>query len=117
MADLVGITPWEIRYRNAIRPGEVLPNGQIVGPETGLVETLEAVKPYYDAGKYVGIGCAMKNAGVGVGLPDWGRCRLVVEDGKVHIQAGASCIGQGLGTVLVQMCCEPAGPAPERHRL
>ena len=38
MADLVGISPWEIRYRNAIRPGEVLPNGQIVGPETGLVE-------------------------------------------------------------------------------
>ena len=106
MADRVGITPWEIRYRNAIRPGEVLPNGQIVGPETGLVETLEAVKPYYDAAKYVGIGCAMKNAGVGVGLPDWGRCRLVVEGGKVHIQAGASCIGQGLGTVLVQMCCD-----------
>ena len=26
--------------------------------------------------------------------------------GKVHIQAGASCIGQGLGTVLVQMCCD-----------
>ena len=109
MADLVGITPWEIRYRNAIRPGQVLPNGQIVGPETGLVETLEAVKPYYDAAKYVGIGCAMKNAGVGVGLPDWGRCRLVVEGGKVHIQAGASCIGQGLGTVLVQMCCDQLG--------
>ena len=25
------------------------------------------------------------------------------EDGKVHIRAGASCIGQGLGTVLVQL--------------
>ena len=48
MADKVGITPWEIRYRNAIRPGQELPNGQIVGPETGLVETLEAIKPYYD---------------------------------------------------------------------
>ncbi len=39
----------EIRYRNAIRPGGALPNGQIVGAETGLVETLEAIKPYYDA--------------------------------------------------------------------
>ena len=106
MADQVGISPWEIRYRNAIRPGQELPNGQIVGPETGLVETLEAVKPYYDAGKYVGLACAMKNSGVGVGLPDTGRCRLVVQDGKVHIEAGASCIGQGLGTVLVQVCCE-----------
>ena len=108
MADEVGITPWEIRYRNAIRPGGVLPNGQIVDESTGLVETLEAVKPYYDeamaAGKPVGLGCAMKNAGVGVGIPDTGRVKLVIEDdGKVHIYSGASCIGQGLGTVLVQM--------------
>ncbi len=109
MADLVGISPWEIRYRNAIRPGQALPNGQIVGPETGLVETLEAVKPYFDKAKYVGVACAMKNAGVGVGIPDTGRCRLTVEDGKVHIRAGASCIGQGLGTVLVQMCCDQLG--------
>ncbi len=108
MADEIGITPWEIRYRNAIRPGGVLPNGQIVDESTGLVETLEAVKEDYDAavaaGKPVGIGCAMKNAGVGVGIPDWGRVKLIVEDDeKLHIYSGASCIGQGLGTVLVQM--------------
>ena len=109
LAEKVGISPWEIRYRNAIRPGQALPNGQIVGPETGLVETLEAVKPYYDKAKYVGVACAMKNAGVGVGIPDTGRCRLTVEDGKLHIRAGASCIGQGLGTVLVQLCCELLG--------
>ena len=114
MADIVGITPWEIRYRNAIRPGEVLPNGQIVGPETGLVETLEAVKPYYDGAKYAGLACAMKNAGVGVGIPDTGRCRLVVRDGRVHIRAGASCIGQGLGTVLTQMCCDQLELGPDR---
>jgi len=108
MADEIGITPWEIRYRNAIRPGGVLPNGQIVDESTGLVETLEAVKEEYDAaraaGKPVGLACAMKNAGVGVGIPDTGRVKLIVqEDQKLHIFAGASCIGQGLGTVLVQM--------------
>ena len=118
MADLVGISPWEIRYRNAIRPGQELPNGQLVGPETGLVETLEAIKPYYDEavknGEPVGLACAMKNAGVGVGLPDWGRCKLIVEnDAKVHIYAGASCIGQGLGTVLTQMVVTNAGVDPE----
>mgnify|MGYP001663660204 CR=1 FL=1 len=105
-ADLVGISPWEIRYRNAIRPGGVLPNGQIVDDSTGLVETLLAVKDEYDNAKIKGIACAMKNAGLGVGLPDWGRCKLIVEgDSKVHIYSGASCIGQGLGTVLVQMVC------------
>lgn len=108
-ADAVGISHWEIRYRNAIRPGQTLPNGQIVDESTGLVETLEAVREQYEAAPYAGIACAMKNAGVGVGLPDTGRVRLVVQGGKVHIHAGASCIGQGLGTVLVQIVCETTG--------
>lgn len=105
LAELAGIDPWEIRYRNAIRPGEVLPNGQIADPSTGLVETLEAVKDAY----YLGIACALKNSGVGVGLPDYGRCRLVVRDGRVHIYSSASCIGQGVGTVLVQIVSQAAG--------
>ncbi len=110
LAELAGIDPWEIRYRNAIRPGEVLPNGQIADPSTGLVETLEAVKDaYYHSGPYVGIACALKNSGVGVGLPDYGRCRLVVRDGRVHIYSSASCIGQGVGTVLVQIVSQAAG--------
>jgi len=115
LAEMVGIDPWEIRYRNAIRPGQVLPNGQIADPATGLAETLEAVKDtYYHSGPYVGIACALKNAGVGVGLPDYGRCRLVVEGGTIHIHAGASCIGQGVGTVLTQIVSQAAG-APVSH--
>lgn len=119
MADKVGISHWEIRYRNAIRPGEELPNGQIVDEATGLVETLEAVKPYYDEavanGDPVGIACALKNAGVGVGIPDTGRCRLVVEkDGRVHIYCGASDIGQGFHTVAVQIVCDKTGLPREK---
>ena len=113
MADVVGISPWEIRWRNAIRPGQELPNGQIVDESTGLAETPEAGKPYYEKAKYAGLACAMKNAGVGVGIPDTGRVRLTVEDGKVHIFAGASCIGQGLGTVLTQMICGQTGLSHE----
>lgn len=110
LAEMAGIDPWEIRYRNAIRPGEVLPNGQIADPATGLVETLEAVKDvYYQSGPHVGIACALKNSGVGVGLPDYGRCRLAVSDGRVHVYSSASCIGQGVGTVLVQIVSEAAG--------
>ncbi len=109
LAEMVGISPWEIRYRNAIRPGQELPNGQLAAPGTALVETLEAVKDVYENHPRAGIACAMKNAGVGVGLPDWGRCRLTIEDGKICIRSGASCIGQGLGTVLEQICCETTG--------
>ena len=105
MAHELGISPWEIRYRNAIRPGQVLPNGQIAPPSTGLVETLEAVKDICEQNRNVGIACAMKNAGVGVGIPDTGRCIVAVKEGKLHIRSGASCIGQGLGTVLTQIVC------------
>jgi len=105
MAHELGISPWEIRYRNAIRPGQTLPNGQIAPPSTGLVETLEAVKDICEQNRNIGIACAMKNAGVGVGIPDTGRCIVAVRDGKLHIRSGASCIGQGLGTVLTQIVC------------
>ena len=110
LAEKVGISPWEIRYRNAIEPEKILPNGQIADCSTALKETLEAVKPYYD--KYypnVGIACAMKNAGVGVGLPDTGRARLKINDGKVEIYCGASDIGQGCSTVFIQMVAETLG--------
>ena len=110
LAEKVGISPWEIRYRNAIEPEKVLPNGQIADCSTALKETLEAVKPYYE--KYypnVGLACAMKNAGVGVGLPDTGRARLKINDGKVEIYCGASDIGQGCATVFVQMVSESLG--------
>ncbi len=56
----IGISPWEIRYRNAIRPGQELPNGQLVDNATGLAETLEAVKEAYESHPYAGIACAMK---------------------------------------------------------
>lgn len=109
LAEKVGISPWEIRYRNAIRPGQVLPNGQIADDSTALAETLEAVKDYYDAHPKAGIACAMKNSGLGVGIPDYGRCRLTVENGVVHIHTSAACIGQGMGTVVTQITASTTG--------
>ena len=100
-------------YKNAVRPGQVLPNGQIADEGTAIVETLEAVKEEYEKHAYAGIACAMKNSGVGVGIPDIGRCRLVIIDGKVHIRTSASCIGQGMGTVATQMICETAKISPD----
>lgn len=112
LAELVGISPFEIRYRNAIRPGQTLPNGQIAGPDTALVETLDAIRPYYEANPSAGIACAIKNSGLGVGIPDTGRCVLHVEKEVVHIRTSAACIGQGLGTVVVQIVCEATGLTP-----
>lgn len=115
LAELVGIDPFEIRRINAIKPGEVLPNGQIADKGTALIETLEAVREiYYENKERAGIACAFKNAGVGVGLPDTGRCKVKVIDGKVHIRTSAACIGQGLGTIVVQIVGQVLGiPASE----
>lgn len=114
LAEKVGITGWEIRYRNAIRPGQCLPNGQIADQGTAMVETLEAVKDafaYYEEHPdyYVGIASAMKNAGVGVGVSDIGRCNLKIVDGKVHARSSAGAIGQGIQTVLLQIVGEVTG--------
>ena len=110
LAEKVGISPWEIRYRNAIEPGKVLPNGQIADCSTALKEALLAVKDAYESNPgRAGIACAMKNAGVGVGLPDKGRAKLVVHGGKVELYSAASDIGQGCATVFVQMVAEATG--------
>ncbi|HJB00914.1 MAG TPA: selenium-dependent xanthine dehydrogenase [Candidatus Mediterraneibacter merdavium] len=117
LAEKVGISPWEIRYRNAIEPGKVLPNGQIADCSTALKETLLAVKDAYESNPgRAGIACAMKNAGVGVGLPDKGRAKIKVHDGKVELYSAASDIGQGCATVFVQMVAETTGLGKDKIR-
>ena len=110
LAEKVGIDPWQIRYINAIEPGAVLPNGQVADCSTALKETLEAVKDaYYAHPGRAGIACAMKNAGVGVGLPDKGRCNIRVENGVAVVYAATSDIGQGCNTVFTQDVAEACG--------
>ena len=112
LAEMVGISPWEIRFRNAIRPGQVLPNGQIADNSTALENCLLAVKDVYEKAPYAGIASSFKNSGVGVGIPDTSRCILSVEQGKIHIRASAACIGQGMATVTTQIVCETLGLPP-----
>jgi len=106
LAEMAGISPWDIRYRNAIRPGQVLPNGQIADESTALEECLLAVRNAYEKSPYTGIASFFKNSGLGVGVPDIGRCIISVEGGKLHIRSSAACIGQGMATILIQMVCE-----------
>ena len=117
LAEKAGLSPWEIRYRNAIEPGKVLPNGQIADCSTALKETLLAVKEAYEANPgRAGIACAMKNAGVGVGLPDKGRAKLIVNHGVVELYSAASDIGQGCATVFVQIAAQTLGMKREQIR-
>lgn len=58
----------------------------------------------------------MKNAGVGVGLPDAGRCKIRVENGVAVVYAATSDIGQGCNTVFLQDVAEAWRPAASLHR-
>ena len=110
LAEKASLSPWEIRWRNAVEPGRVLPNGQIADRSTALKETLLAVKEAYEQHPgHAGVACAMKNAGVGVGLPDKGRARIVIENGSCVIYSAASDIGQGCSTVFCQIAAQVTG--------
>jgi xanthine dehydrogenase molybdenum-binding subunit len=121
LAEKVGLDGWEIRWRNALEVGDTFATGQVLEKSVGLKKTLAAVKPAWDearaAGRAVGIGCGIKNSGIGNGAAEWGKARLVPEDdGTVSIYNGYTEMGQGLLTVLVQCAVEVTGLAPALFR-
>lgn len=105
LAEMVGIDPWEFRRRNVIKPGDVLPNGQLADPNTNMAACLDAVKDIYYSHPYAGIACGLKNSGTGMGKKDIGRVLLSIEEGKVHIRTGAACMGQGIGQMVLTEIC------------
>lgn len=114
LAEKCGLDPWEIRWRNALDVGSTFTTGQVLEKSVGLKKTLLAVKDEYYAirksGKAVGLACGIKNSGIGNGVAEWGKARLVVEkDGTVSVYNGYTEMGQGLLTILQQFACEVTG--------
>jgi xanthine dehydrogenase molybdenum-binding subunit len=121
LAEKVGIDGFEMRWRNAVRVGDMVTTGQVLEKSVGLEKTLDAVKTAYYAAraadKAVGIACGLKNSGIGNGASEWGRARLVVEaDGSVSLHNGYTEMGQGLLTVLVQCASTVTGLPPSIFR-
>lgn len=112
LAEMAGLDAWEFRRRNAIKPGDILPNGQTADPNTNMEACLDAVKDIYYANPYAGIACGFKNAGTGMGKMDVGRVLLSVEQGKVHIRTSAACMGQGIGQMVLTEICQATGLDP-----
>ncbi len=112
LAEMVGLSPWEMRYRNAIRPGQVLPNGQVADESVAMAECLEAIKEAYDSSPYAGIAIGFKNSGTGMGKKDVGRCTLSIENGKIRVRTSAACMGQGIATVCAALLCGTTGLDP-----
>ncbi|HJW13826.1 MAG TPA: selenium-dependent xanthine dehydrogenase, partial [Thermoanaerobaculia bacterium] len=118
LAEKAGLDGWEIRWRNALEAGDDWSCGQRLDASVGLKKTLLAVKDaYYANPGRAGIACGIKNCGIGNGAREWGRARLVVEEGgAVTLYNGYTEMGQGLLTVLIQFACEVTGLPPSVFR-
>ena len=114
LAKKAGLDRWDMRWLNALEVGDTFTTGQVLEKSVGIRKTLQAIKPHYDAavreGRAVGIACGVKNSGIGNGVQEWGKARLVVEaDGHVTLFNGFTEMGQGLMTILVQFAVETTG--------
>jgi aldehyde oxidoreductase len=123
LAEQVGISGWEIRRRNVIRPGQVWGPGQIMDDGcAGAERCLEQIRAPYDearaAGKAVGLGLGLKNSGLGNGFKELTKAVVRFQpDGTVEVRHGWTEMGQGVHTVALQVAVEEMGIAPERIRV
>ncbi len=109
-----GFDRWQFRFDNALTEGLQTSTGQTLKSAVGVKECLLAVKEQFYGAKYAGLGCGIKNTGIGNGMPDIGRAKIVIEsNNKVLIQHGWTEMGQGVHTMAVQMLCEETGLAPD----
>ncbi len=119
LAEMVGISGWEIRAMNVAIPGSVWGPGQIMDDGVrGITECLEAVRPQYERavadGKAVGIGAAIKNSGLGNGIIEIAKAVVRFnEDGTVDVRHAWTEMGQGVHTVALQVAAEMLGIDPE----
>ena len=118
LAEKIGVDGYDIRERNLLAPGDRFATGQKMTESLGIRQTLEAVKDVYKQaladGRPAGIGCGIKNTGIGNGMDDSGRLLIKVEDGgRLEILTGYTEMGQGLFTILRQVVHEETGLDPE----
>lgn len=105
-----GFDRWQFRYDNALDIGKMLAPGQVLTASVGLKETLLSVKDAYDKAEHKGLACAVKNCGVGNGIPELSKVIIEIGDGgKITLHHGWTEMGQGVHTIARQALCEAAG--------
>ncbi|TRZ80213.1 MAG: selenium-dependent xanthine dehydrogenase, partial [Actinobacteria bacterium] len=115
LAEKVGISGWEIRSRNVIKPGMVWGPGQIMDDGClGAEICLNEIKPAYDAaiaaGKAVGLGLGLKNSGLGNGFKEMSKAVVHFKhDGRIEVRHGWTEMGQGINTVAAQVAVHELG--------
>lgn len=109
-----GFDRWGFRYHNALREGLRTSTGQLLTNGVGIRACLEALKPYYYKNKLTGLACAIKNSGVGNGMIDESKCKIVIKsEESIHIYHGWTEMGQGAHNMAIQTFCQETGVNPE----
>ena len=123
LAQKVGISGWEMRKRNVIKPGVVWGPGQIMDDGClGAERCLDEIKPFYDeaiaSGQAVGLGLGLKNSGLGNGFKEIsGAVVHFRADGIVEVRHGWTEMGQGINTVALQVAVHELGIDPDKIRV
>ncbi|HAB57915.1 MAG: selenium-dependent xanthine dehydrogenase [Acidimicrobiaceae bacterium] len=123
LAEMAGISGWEIRSRNVVEPGVVWGPGQIMDDGClGARACLDAVRPAWDtavaAGNPVGMGLGLKNSGLGNGANEVSRSTVRFDpDGTIEVRHCWTEMGQGIHTVARQVAVEELGVEPDRIKV
>ena len=108
-----GFDRWQLRFDNVLQPGDRTSPGQKITSGIGIQKTLLAVKEQFQNAKYAGIACGMKNTGIGNGVQDESKVRVVIDSPtEITIHHGWTEMGQGVFTMAVQFLCEATSVNP-----
>ncbi len=134
VAHELGMDPFALRRKNALRVGSTTATGQVLRESVGLLDCLDWVQArvqelsqspipstqFTNPKVAWGLACAYKNTGFGGGAPDNAGADVeVYPDGAVtgtdaQVRASSADLGQGLTTVLAQIAAEVLGLSFER---
>ncbi len=109
-----GFDRWQIRYDNALDNGKKTSTGQLLKSGVGIKACLKKLKPYYDAARFKGLACGIKNSGVGNGMLDDSDVIIkIISETKVELHHGWTEMGQGIHNMAIQTLHHETGIAPE----
>ena len=110
-----GFDRWQFRWDNALREGTKTATGQLMKDGVGVRACLEALKDKFRSARFAGIATGIKNTGIGCGMPDIGRAKIVIESAdRVVIHHGWTEMGQGVHTMALQTLVEETGIEPSK---